>query len=373
MFNAVVSRSSLLTQLVKARLQLLGVVTVAVGIGLVVLGHWSDRLSAPGWLQALQLTELGRTLFGLGFLAVFFEYATRKHSIELIVRRLRETFRAEAPMMRDTVITSWAADADELKAYATTTLDRLGVNVLQARLGDCELAHDLYEDLLQQVISAPERWRDVAVTVDVTPSDSEESMFTAVVRWEYRVVPGSAVLRFACVSDTGGHDNVLRDPSVVSIWRFGRSGSLDASSRDVYELIGLTVDGKPCLIRRAQRADAQLYTATMTPDDMSGRVVTVAYTYRVLVAKRGHMLWLGVPRPTKGLRVRFNYGGAGIRQATVLDMIASAQTSRVELSPSTLPGQSAKVGFDGWVFPHSGVAFAWTLDDETGTEPLRAE
>lgn len=368
------ARSSLLAQLVKARLQLLGAVAVTVGIGLLVLGRWSDRLYGPGWLQALPVTELGRTLFGLGFLAVFFEYVTRKHWAEIMVRRAREAFRAETPAMRDTVITSWAADADELASYSAATLDRLGVNVLAARLGDRELAHDVYGDLLGQVVGAAERWRDVSVTVDLTPSDSEAAMLTAVIRWEYRVAPAGGVLRFACVSDTGDHEAWLRDPSIVSVWRFGQSGSLDASSRDVYELIGLAVDGKPRPIRRAQRTDSQIYTATLAPEDMSGRVVTVAYTYRVLVAKRGHLLWLGVPRPAKGLRASFRYSNAGIRHVTVLDLIPSGQTPRVELPPPTLPGGSAEVGFDGWVFPRSGVAFAWTLDDEpTATNPRQAD
>jgi hypothetical protein len=90
----------------------------------------------------------------------------------------------------------------------------------------------------------------------------------------------------------------------------------------------------------------------------------LAYTYRVLAQRHGHLLYVDVPRPSKGLRVQFRYGNAAIRQATVVDFIASAHTPRVERSPASVPGQSTGVGFDGWVLPRAGVALAWTLDDE---------
>lgn len=43
----------------------------------------------------------------------------------------------------------------------------------------------------------------------------------------------------------------------------------------------------------------------------------------------------------------------------VLDFIASSETTRVSKSPTTVPGKSVSVEFDGWVFPRSGVAFVW--------------
>jgi hypothetical protein len=97
---------------------------------------------------------------------------------------------------------------------------------------------------------------------------------------------------------------------------------------------------------------------------MNGEPIVVAYTYRVLVQRHGHVLYLDLPRPSKGLRVQFTYQGAGIRRVTALDFIASSEPTRVGQTPASVPARSVDIGFDGWIFPRSGVAFVWVLDDE---------
>lgn len=68
--------------------------------------------------------------------------------------------------------------------------------------------------------------------------------------------------------------------------------------------------------------------------------------------------------PYKGLRVELWYGDCGIKYVNVLDMIASSTQARVARTPDTVPTPSVAVGFDGWVFPRSGVAFVWVLKEE---------
>ncbi|HSL08346.1 MAG TPA: hypothetical protein VK887_10275 [Pseudonocardiaceae bacterium] len=57
------------------------------------------------------------------------------------------------------------------------------------------------------------------------------------------------------------------------------------------------------------------------------------------------------------------YADCGIKYVNVLDMIASSTQARVARTPETVPTPSVAVGFDG-VFPRSGVAFVWALEDE---------
>jgi len=80
---------------------------------------------------------------------------------------------------------------------------------------------------------------------------------------------------------------------------------------------------------------------------MTGQPVTVVYTYRVLVQRHGHVLYLDPPRPIKGLKIQFNYAGAGIRRVTTLDFIASAETPRVQDTPDSVPARTVNIGFDG--------------------------
>jgi hypothetical protein len=214
-------------------------------------------------------------------------------------------------------------------------------------------------------------WHDVNVTVDLNPwaggpASGRGSQFVATLRWEYRLVPATPTMRFACVSDANEYRDLLRDHATTSAWYFDRSAPVDAASRDAYELVRVTVNGKPLTIRRTERKGAQLYSTTLGPALMNGEPVTVAYTYRVLVQRHGHLLYLDLNRPTKGLRVQFNYGDAGIRRVNTLDFFASSQSARVEDSPTSTPTRSVDIGFDGWIFPRSGVAFVWVLDDEMG-------
>ena len=89
------------------------------------------------------------------------------------------------------------------------------------------------------------------------------------------------------------------------------------------------------------------------------------YAYSVLVQRNSHLLSIDVAQPARGHRVELMYGGCGIRFVNVLDFIASASEPRIVRTPE--PALSVSVAFDGWVFPKSGVAFVWVLDEELDT------
>lgn len=361
-------------QLYKTKLQLVAVLAVVGGIACLMLAHWATTTAAaPGWLAVVPIGQIGSTLFGTGLLAVFFEYVDRKHGDERTNQRVREAVRKEAPAIRDAVFDSLAFNADALKGIASPeTLDRIAANALSLRLGDQALATDTYTDVRNQVIRAPERWHDLNASIDLTPwstgpDTGRGSMFVATIRWEYRVTPATTALRFACVSDPTEYRDLLRDQATTSAWYFDRSAPVDAASREAFELVQLSVNGKARPVRRTERKGSQLYTASLGPAAMNHQPVTVAYTYRILVQRHGHVLYLDLSRPTKGLKIQLNYGNAGIRRVTTLDFIASAESARVENTPDSVPARTVDIGFDGWIFPRSGVAFVWVLDDEMGS------
>jgi len=362
--------ASPLDQLYKTKLQLIAVLAVVGGIACLMLAHWTATTpAAPSWLASLPISEVGSTLFGTGLLAVFFEYVDRKHGDERTDQRMREAVREEAPAIRDAVLDSFAFNAETLKDVASDeTLDRITTNALGLRVGDVDLAHDLYTDLRNQVVRAPERWLDADVSVSLAPwggatSSELTSMFVATIRWEYRVKPANITMRFACVSDPGEYREMLRDQAVTSAWYIDKSAGIDVAAADAFELLQLTVNGDTKKIRRSQRAGSQVYSVNLgaTAED---KEVTIAYTYRALVLQHGHLLYLDLPRPTKGLHVQLNYADAGIRRVNTLDFFASSEQSRIDQTPSTVPARAVDVSFDGWIFPRSGVAFVWVLNDE---------
>jgi hypothetical protein len=264
---------------------------------------------------------------------------------------------------------SFAFDPDTLKGVASEeTLDRITTNALGLRLDDQALAHDVYTDIRDQVIRAPERWHDVDVSVTLSPwekgpATGRGSMFEATVRWEYRVTPASPTMRFACVSDLAEYRELLRDPSTTSAWYFENVAGVDAANLATFEVLQISVNGRPRKIRRTIRDGAQVYAASLG-GTATGDEVTVAYTYRVLVQRLSHLLYLDLQRPAKGLHVRLDYQVAGIRFVNTLDYFAGAEQARVDKAPSSTPAKTVDVAFDGWIFPRSGVAFVWVLEEE---------
>lgn len=358
-----------LDQLYKTKLQLVAVVAVVGGIAGLMLAHWGSLPGAPVWLGQLPVGEIGSTLFGTGLLAIFFEYVDRKHGDERTEQRIRAAVRNEAPAIRDAVLDSFAFNADALKGIASDeTLDRISSNALGLRLGDDALAQEVYTDVRNQVIRVPERWRDLRISVHLAPekkpTEPSRPMFVATVRREYRVRPAGPILRFASTGDLGEYRELLRDTTVAGQWYFQPKGNVDAGDRRVFELLQFSINGTERPIRRTERSGSQVYSVNLGKAAADDQEVTIAYTYRALVQQHGHLLYLDVSRPTKGINVQLSYTGSGIRYVNTLDFIASNQQARVETSPAEVAERAVNVSFDGWIFPRSGIAFIWVLDEE---------
>ena len=362
--------ANLLHQLYKTKLRLAGLVTTVVGVGLLFVAKYVATDSAWSWLLGWPTSELGTTLLSAGVIAVIFEYYARKESEAIAAERFRAVIRQEAPAIRDAVLDSLAFNADTLKNVASPeNLDRIATNALGLRLGDEQLAHDAYTDLRDQVIGATERWHDVDVSVSLAPwekgpATGRGSMFVATVRWEYRVVPASSTMRFACTADQAEYRELLRDQATTSAWYFENVAGIDAADQETFQLLQLSVNGTPRKIRRAIRTGAQSYSANLGNAARTDEEITLTYTYRVLVQRHGHLLYLDLPQPTRGFRARFDYQGVGIRFVSALDYFASTQHARVEQAPAAAPAKTVDIAFDGWLFPRSGVAFVWVLEDE---------
>jgi hypothetical protein len=361
---------SLLDQLYKTKVLLVAVLFIVAGFALVALGYWlSSLVYLPEWFTTGILPGIGTTLVVAGGVSIFIDYRNRKENMALLDERLEHAIEKKAPAIRDAVLDSFAFDPDALKNVASNeTLDRIAANALGLRLGDQELAQEVYTDVRDQVISSPERWHDVDIDVSLSPwtagpTVGRGSMFVATIRWEYKVVPAQSTMRFACVADMSEYRELLRDPTVASAWHFDESGGVDPTSQAVFEVVQLSVNGKEKKIRRTERPGTQLYTVGLGKTATDGEK-RIAYTFRVLAQRHSHLLYLDLPRPTKSVHVRLNYGDAGIRRVNTLDYFASNQQSRLEQTSADVPAKTIDVGFDGWVFPRSGVAFVWVLEDE---------
>jgi hypothetical protein len=374
----------LLTQLYRTRLTLLAVLLTAIGLGLLLLSHWTAAESHWLWLQKLPVSDVGSGLFTTGLLAVAWQYFTQEVADDHTMQLFRHVLKDEAPAIRDAVLRGFAFKPEDLARVASpATLDQIVCNALAFQLGDQALAADVYADLRRQVIQSPERRHNCTVAVDLAPweapTDTDASLaFVATVHCEYRVVPARTTMRFSCVSDQDSYRELLQDPTSALAWYFKPIADLHGGSDEAFQLVQFSVDGKPRPIRRSRQARGQSYVVNLPgkapasvgmPATLPSQEVTISYTYRVLVRRGGHLLYLDVGTLTRGLKIAFRYGGCGIQEVTPLSFIASAEPPRVLQSPPSTPTPSVEVGFDGWVLPRSGVAFIWTLQDEGAPTP----
>ncbi|MEU5428239.1 hypothetical protein AB0H73_21945 [Streptomyces olivoreticuli] len=370
-----------LERLYRTKLTLLATVSTVAGIGLLMLAHWPGSGLHESWLANLPITDVGSALFTTGLIVIFFTYLDKADAEERANERLRRVLKEEAPAIRDAVVDGFAFAPHSLTSVSSPkTLDRIIENCLAIQLGDHDLAVDAYTDLREQVVRAPERWHDARASIELTPwtpgpTSGPGSMFVATIRWEYRTVPSSSVLRFACVSDLTEYRELLHDPAFTIAWYFEPIAGLDGASPDAFELVQVTVDGKQRPARRTSKRGSQTFTANLGDNVVADqREVTIAYTYRTLVQQNGHLIHLDLARPTKGFKAELRYGDAGIRNVNVLDYIAGAEQPRITRLPASDPAPSIEVSFDGgWIFPKGGVGFVWVLEGEMGEKATQGQ
>ncbi|WP_431230445.1 hypothetical protein [Paenarthrobacter nicotinovorans] len=342
--------------------------SLGLGIALQVLAVHVHEI-AP-WLAFLPFSEIGGTLFAAGLFGIAWDYFDGKDIEDRENERIRRILKDAAPDFRDAVVRGFAVESDDLKRVATPELlDSIAGNVLALRLGDREFAEEVYADIRDQAIRAPERWHDVKVSIRLssieegTPSGIPRFVVTA--KWEYTTIPSHATQKFACVSDRDEFRDLVSDTPATFAWRMAPRSGFDASDKNAFELVQYSVDGETRTIRRTARKSGQTYSVNIGHELVAAQEpVKISYTYKTIVAQDGHLLHFDIDQPTKGLSVLLDYSDVDISDVKILDLIASSKHARVERTPSSVPGRTVNVDFDGWVFPRTGIAFVWTLASE---------
>ena len=350
---------------------LLAVSLTLAGILLMMLNAWLSPLQLGDWqwLHALPLGELGGTLFGAGLLSTFFEYAFRRDQEAHTLARFRQIIREEAPAMRDAVVEGFAIHPEDLKRVATPELlDDIAANVMGLRLGDEQFAREIYRDIRDQAIRAAERWYDVAVRVRLSTaverSTAGTPLLDVTVEWEYTTVPSGSERRFACVSDQAAYNALRGDIPATSTWFMAPRPGMDARSQESYELLELTVDGRPQPIRRTVQETGQTYRVQLDNAAQSGKPVRIRQLLRVVTPSWGHRLFVELPQPARGLSLRVDYTNTFIAEMMINDTVAATQVARMHRSPKAVSSRVVSLDMPGWLLAKAGFAVTWTLESE---------
>lgn len=355
----------------KTKAFLLATSLTLAGVLLIMLNGWVSNLNLGvwNWLHALPIGELGGTLFGAGLLSTLFEYTFRKDQEEATVEQFRQIIHEQAPAMRDAVIEGFAIHPEDLKRVSNPDLlDDIAANVMALRLGDEQFAREIYTDIRDQAIRAAERWYDVEVRIRLSSALERSTigtpLFDVTVEWEYTTVPSSATRRFACVDNREEYTDLREDLPATSAWMMVPRPGMNASSKESYELLEFTVDGRPQTIRRATRKSGQTYTVHLDAKSRTGEAVRLRQIFRTITPCWGHRLFFELPQPARNMVLSLDYTNTDITHMRVSDTVASARPVHVVRSPQEVADKVVKVSADGWLMPKSGFAFTWTLEQE---------
>lgn len=361
----------------KTKAFLLATSLTLAGVLLIMLNGWVSNLNLGiwDWLHALPIGELGGTLFGAGLLSTLFEYTFRIDQEEATVEQFRQIIHEQAPAMRDAVIEGFAIHEDLKRVSNPDLLDDIAANVMALRLGDEQFAREIYTDIRDQAIRAAERWYDVEVRIRLSSalerSTNGTPLFDVTVEWEYTTVPSSATRRFACVDNREEYTDLREDLPATSAWMMVPRPGMNASSKESYELLEFTVDGRPQTIRRATRKSGQTYTVHLDAKSRTGEAVRLRQIFRTITPCWGHRLFFELPQPARNMALSLDYTNTDIIHMRVSDTVASARPVHVVRSPQEVTDKVVKVSADGWLMPKSGFAFTWTLEKELPREQSR--
>jgi len=364
----------------KVKAALLAVSLTLAGILLMMLNGWIEHLKLGDWewLHSIPLGELGGTLFGAGLLSTLFEYSFRKEQEEATVEQFRQIIHEQAPAMRDAVVEGFAIHPEDLKRVSNPDLlDDIAANVMSLRLGDEQFAREIYADIRDQAVRAAERWYDVEVRVRLSSilerSTEGTPLFDVTVEWEYTTVPSGSVRRFACVSDRQEYRELLLEVPATSPWLMQNRPGVDAASRESYELLELTVDGRPQTIRRSTRKTGQTYSVQLDAAACSSEPVRIRQVFRVVTPKWGHRLYFELPQPCRRLSLSIDYTNTDIAHLTISDTVATSRAAQITRSPAAVASKVVAVDMPGWLLPKSGFSATWTLNAELPRDESRRE
>ena len=362
----------------KTKAFLLATSLTLAGVLLIMLNGLVSNLNLGvwNWLHALPIGELGGTLFGAGLLSTLFEYTFRKDQEEATVEQFRQIIHEQAPAMRDAVIEGFAIHPEDLKRVSNPyLLDDIAANVMALRLGDEQFAREIYTDIRDQAIRAAERWYDVEVRIRLSSALERSTigtpLFDVTVEWEYTTVPSSATRRFACVDNREEYTDLREDLPATSAWMMVPRPGMNASSKESYELLEFTVDGRPQTIRRATRKSGQTYTVHLDAKSRTGEAVRLRQIFRTITPCWRHRLFFELPQPARNMALSLDYTNTDIAHMRVSDTVASARPVHVVRSPQEVADKVVKVSSDGWLMPKSGFAFTWTLEQELPRDQSR--
>ena len=359
-------------RLLKTKAALLAVSFTLIGILLIMLNAWLATLSLGdwSWLHHLPLDEVGGPLLGAGLVSTILDYSYRRDQEDVAIQRTQQAIVNLSPAKLWSVLCEGLTrhPAELARLTRPERLDDAAAAIMAQRLGDAQFAREIYADIRDQAIRAAERWYDVEARVRLSTaverSTAGTPLLDVTVEWEYTTVPSGNERRFTCVSDRAAYNALRGDIPATSTWFMAPRPGMDARSQESYELLELTVDGRPQPIRRTVQATGQTYRVQLDDAAQSGKPVRIRQIFRTSTPAWGHRLFFELPQPARNMSLAVDYTNTSIADIRVSDTVATFQPSQLVHTPEAAVGKVVSLNARGWLLPKAGFAVTWTLEAE---------
>lgn len=364
------NKQGLLARIYRLKLIITGIALAFLGVLTSLLASWLDKSGSVDHLVVAIVQGLSDVFLVTGAIGIATDFITGRAKDEADDERTSAAVMRAAPAFVAAVLHAIASSPEDLKLVATPELlDTIASNALGLRLDDPEFAREIYTELIDNVVRAPERWSDVDVRLRLSSIDERSTKgaprFAVTVTWEYTTVPNGPVQKFACTSDRDEFHELVSDVPSTSTWFMTPRPGFDASQRETFELLQYSVDGEERKITRRERQSSQTYSVKIGDDILAEkRAVRIRHVYRTIAAKHGHLLMLTVAQPSKGLTLSVDYTDTDIATLRVSDYVSSASRPRLSQLPDKTEAREITMDVPGWLLPQTEVSFVWTLSGE---------
>lgn len=322
--------------------------------------------SPNGLLRRVPWKDVASTALTTGVVVLVFEVYLRRESEESLKRLLGEEV---AGRLRTTVMDSLrVADQVAKVPLADAELDKIALNCLIRRSGDREAASGAFQVVRDSLLEVNEHWRQLRATVTFFPLGQEYSdelrsnYFDVHMRFEYLTTMPKTSLRFTVTLSRDDYAKRILSHNYDVIWNLKQwPGVPVPNAEEVFSVSSAAIDGVPLDLKKdANDLDLLGQLPTNAPSRVGGWT-SIAYSFRVLVRRRGHILTLELPRPCKSASYAVYFGNCGIDRMSVADLFTSSERSAVNYTPSADNFESLTISVPGWIIPRSGVVLVWAL------------
>ncbi|GAA1985471.1 hypothetical protein GCM10009754_73850 [Amycolatopsis minnesotensis] len=219
-----------------------------------------------------------------------------------------------------------------------------------------------FRTLVERMTRAPFYRYDTRINVTLSAANQgTDGKLFALVRCSHRTNEPLGARSFLCSPQRYNQDH-YRQHGITDYWIVNPAHGLAAHDPETYALVDYRVNGISYEITRTVDGDEQTYT--VIPQGASipaGDTFVETYTYRVLIPQQAHWVSFTVDVPTCGYTIEVSHFDTNINRLSLSPFFASETEPRATTSTAAHPGP-ASVAVDGWIMPTSGTVITWTLN-----------